>query len=99
MATRCEPWERRSAERQATPGRLWCLGERDENFVRGWTTDSSRSGLAFIARTGDKVNVGDRIEITYTDPRESLPDCEALRVCRVEPYGPSLHLVACTRFG
>lgn len=98
MEAQCQQWERRSAERTPTAGKLWCLGEKDEDFIQGWTTDSSRSGIAFVARAGDRIAVGDRIDITHEDPAEALPECETLRVCRVEPYGPSLQLIACTRF-
>lgn len=98
MSTDCQQWwERRSAARHATPGKLWCLAEQHENFSPAWTSDASRSGLAFVTRAGGDVRVGQTMSISRTDPRNGLPECETLRVCRVEPYGPSLHLIACSR--
>ena len=99
MDAACEQWERRSATRYPTPGKLWCLGEQDENFATGWTTDTSKSGLAFVTRAGDRVSAGDKIDVAHTDPRNGPPECETLQVCRVEPYGPSIYLIACSRFG
>jgi len=89
--------EQRFATRRATPGKLWWLGERDENFALGWTANASETGLAFVTSAGDRVRVGETISISRTDPRKSFADCETLRICRLEPYGPSLQLIACSR--
>lgn len=98
MKRSSQHWERRSACRTAVPGRLWCLGEGDEDFSPAWTTDSSRSGLAFVTRAGGRLKEGQTVSISHEDPFDKLPKCETLRICRIEPYGPSLHLIACTRF-
>ena len=98
MSNGCQQWEQRSAGRHAMPGKLWWLGERDDDFALGWTANSSRSGVAFITSAGEHVRVGETVSVSRIDPHEHFAECETLRVCRVGPYGPSLRLIACSRF-
>ena len=97
MTNGYQRWERRSAHRHAKAGKLWWLGERDENFSTGWTADTSRSGVAFVTAAADRIHPGETVSVSTTDPRKNFTDCETLRVCRIAPYGPALALVACAR--
>lgn len=97
MDTPCQEWDQRSSKRFPKPGRLWCLGEREENFNLAWTVDQAKGGLSFVMGARHRVNVGETVAICYRDPQDDIPDCETLRVCRIQPYGPDHDLVACTR--
>ncbi len=98
MNARQHPWERRSSQRFPCPGKLWYLGENDGSFMQGWTSDTSRSGVAFITACEDSLQIGQRVSICTDSPQECVPQCEEFRVCRIEPAGPLRRFVACTRF-
>lgn len=97
MIAEMQEWDRRASERMPQAGKVWWLGERDENFTLGWASDESRCGVAFVTSGGNRLQEGETVALTTTDPRRRWPNCETLRVCRIEPYGPSQQLVACTR--
>ena len=97
MNTELQMWDRRSSERTPLAGKLWWLGEYDENFTLAWSTDQSQSGIAFVTTGGESIRSGQKLMVTRTNPSGPWPDCETLRVCRVDTYGPYQQLVACTR--
>jgi hypothetical protein len=97
MKPELQEWDRRASERNPQAGKVWWLGEQDENFTLGWASDQSLSGVAFVTWGGNRLQEGDTVTFTTTDPRRRWPDCESVRVCRVEPYGPSEQLIACIR--
>jgi len=94
MNTEVQHWDRRSSERLPVAEKLWWLGERDENFTAAWSTDQSRGGIAFVTTGGESIQAGQKLMITNANPRRQWPDCETLRVCRVDDYGPYQQLVA-----
>ncbi len=89
--------DRRASRRLPHAGRIWWLGEHQENFRAGWSTDRSAGGLAFVTATGTRLTPGQTVNISRIHPRKHPAACETLRVCRVEPYGGTLDLVACMR--
>jgi hypothetical protein len=89
--------DRRASCRTPHAGRVWWLGEGQENFRAAWTTDRSTGGLAFVTAAGIPVLAGQTLFLSRVHPRRHPAACETLRVCRVEPYGGSLDLVACAR--
>jgi hypothetical protein len=97
MTAQLQQWDRRASARTPQAGKVWWLGDRDENFTLGWAADQSRSGVAFVTSGGDRLQAGEMLSMTTTNPRRTCPDCETLRVCRIDPYGPTEQLVACTR--
>ena len=89
--------DRRADPRTPHAARVWWLGERDENFRAAWATDHSLRGLAFVTGAGARVAAGQTVRVSRVHPRRHPAACETLRVCRVEPYGATLDLVACAR--
>lgn len=89
--------DRRATRRTPYAGRIWWLGECQENFRAGWSADRSTGGLAFVTAAGARLVVGQTLTVSRVHPRKHPAACETLRICRVEPYGGSLELVACAR--
>jgi hypothetical protein len=97
MSVECRGRDRRSAQRYASPGKLWWMSERGENFSPAWTSDVSHNGLAFVTSRAEQLRHGDEISVSRTHPRRSGAALETLRVARIAPYGPNLDLVGCRR--
>lgn len=90
MIDRRQARDRRSEHRFQTVGRIsWRPGGADHAF-KGYISDSSESGLSFVAGRTTEPHIGELVELQ--SPRELHP---MWKVVRIEDYDANLCLVAC----
>lgn len=82
--------DRRAERRFQTVGRIQWRANRSDRIHRGYISDSSPSGLAFVASRAAEPRIGELVELE--NPRVLHPKW---KVVRIEDYDPNLCLVAC----
>jgi hypothetical protein len=90
MIDRRRTHDRRSEPRFQTVGRIQWRPNHSAQAFKGYISDSSKSGLSFLAGRSSEPRIGEQVELDC--PRALHP---VWKVVRVEDYDSNLCLIAC----